>query len=335
MNPTVLVVDDQESFAEIVVEEIRNSLGLPAEYATSGRGALEIVKAKNVAVVVLDQRLNGELGTDIFKELRAIDPGLRVIMLTGEADASEVGLALRLKFADYLSKDRIKELSEKVIEQYAGYIFALREHVDRESLESPIRISRRKAFSVRNRVEIRIVGSTVTGEGVVEEADWTTVLQLNIGQSNKLTYQRNMSEVLVVEDSVKSELRSALKISSAELPGLLSSLDAKLSASHKNSSTVSSSTSVVHESRVTLASDPSAGSNVTYVRSRLFQQAPVFRTLRVILEIKCRCCGVSQVVPMRVKQFSGHFSTRQVDHMSDESVNFHETGFIPSGDQSR
>ncbi|MFK2724759.1 response regulator [Bacteroides fragilis] len=71
--------------------------------------------------MVLDQVMPGKKGTDLYKEIKNINPSIKAIMLTGEASSDEVGLAMRLGFSNYLNKGEILKLPEIVLSLYIQY----------------------------------------------------------------------------------------------------------------------------------------------------------------------------------------------------------------------
>ena len=80
----VLVVDDESLVAEVTAMAIER-LGLQAEIKSDGRQALEALRAASgeMALVVLDMRMPGMDGRQVFVELRRAWPDLPVLLCSG------------------------------------------------------------------------------------------------------------------------------------------------------------------------------------------------------------------------------------------------------------
>lgn len=94
----VLIVDDSSYFRELVVDVLK-PLHLSFEMAGDGQEALQIIRQKRLALVILDLNLPGMSGYDLIREVRK-DPAfdrLRLLAMSGvyrkETDAAEVQAA--------------------------------------------------------------------------------------------------------------------------------------------------------------------------------------------------------------------------------------------------
>lgn len=101
-QPTILVVDDEvgprESLRAILKPEYQVLV------ATEGEQALRVIEQKPVDVVLLDLRMPGLSGMRVMEKIKAVDPTIEVILITGYASYDTVLEALRLHAYDYLSK---------------------------------------------------------------------------------------------------------------------------------------------------------------------------------------------------------------------------------------
>nr|WP_209853242.1 response regulator [Paenibacillus sediminis] len=92
----VLIVDDQNGI-RILLMEVFNSEGYNTFQAANGKIALEIVKNESPDLVLLDMKIPGMDGLEILKHIKAMNPNIKVIMMTayGELDmikeATELG----------------------------------------------------------------------------------------------------------------------------------------------------------------------------------------------------------------------------------------------------
>ncbi|MDP1649284.1 MAG: response regulator transcription factor [Rubrivivax sp.] len=73
--------------------------------AANAREALEIVRRGDADVVLLDVSLPGQSGVDVLVAIRAREPMLPVLMLSGFAEQDYATTLLRLGASGYLNKD--------------------------------------------------------------------------------------------------------------------------------------------------------------------------------------------------------------------------------------
>ena len=81
----ILVIDDEPWILELAGELLRGD-GHSVETAQGGERALELLAAKEFAVIVSDWKMPGLNGVRLFEHLRATDPerAQRVIFMTGD-----------------------------------------------------------------------------------------------------------------------------------------------------------------------------------------------------------------------------------------------------------
>src|SRR4029450_5972391 len=115
---TVLVVDDEEG----VRASIRAILDGTCEVleAETGAGALELLKTREVDLVMLDQRMPGEPGIDVLPKVKAADPSTIVVLATAVHDLRTAVEALKRGAYDYITKpfdvDDILMLVERALD---------------------------------------------------------------------------------------------------------------------------------------------------------------------------------------------------------------------------
>lgn len=99
----VLLVDDEESFVEVLAERMR-SRGLEVICATSGREALEKANEAAYDAVVLDLAMPGLDGLETLRRLRELQPDLQVMILSGRATVKTAVEAIQLGAIDIFEK---------------------------------------------------------------------------------------------------------------------------------------------------------------------------------------------------------------------------------------
>jgi len=100
---TVLVIDDERSFTDEMLELLQKK-EYKAFAANTARQGLNILKCREIDLLILDIRLPGVNGLDILKEVKEIYPKLEVIIVSAHGDMESVIRAMRLGALDYLRK---------------------------------------------------------------------------------------------------------------------------------------------------------------------------------------------------------------------------------------
>jgi len=111
----VLLVDDEEKFAMMLAKRL-TLRGIETEYVYNGKDAMERAKKDKFDVAILDVKMPGIGGIELERQLKASDPDMKIIFLTGHGSRNdfEIGSA---EAAYYLPKplkidDLIKILHE-------------------------------------------------------------------------------------------------------------------------------------------------------------------------------------------------------------------------------
>jgi DNA-binding response OmpR family regulator len=112
----VLVVDDDAAIRDLVSHKLRQ-LGFDVRIAEDGEGALREIGQAVPDVVILDDMMPGLSGQDVLRRLRedATTASVRVIMLSGRGQESDVERGFRLGADDYVPKPfSPRELASRV-----------------------------------------------------------------------------------------------------------------------------------------------------------------------------------------------------------------------------
>jgi DNA-binding response OmpR family regulator len=101
--PRVLVVDDESKFRDVLVEYLGGK-GFEMREAGSGEAAVEQVAEFDPHIVLLDLTMAGMGGLEALRQIKAVAPRTRVIMVTALDDLDTARAALAHGAADYLTK---------------------------------------------------------------------------------------------------------------------------------------------------------------------------------------------------------------------------------------
>jgi len=99
----VLIVDDDANFCESTCDGLSLE-GYEVKYATTGREGLEYFNNWNPSIVLLDQKLPDIQGSEVDRQIRESDPGVKVIFATAYGSLSEAVDAVKNGAFHYLTK---------------------------------------------------------------------------------------------------------------------------------------------------------------------------------------------------------------------------------------
>ncbi len=114
----LLVVDDEEDFLETLVKRL-NKRNIDATGVPSGEKALELINEIPFDVVVMDVKMPGLDGIETLRELKKVNPGIEVIILSGHASVDAAMDGMKWGAYEYLLKPcELEELIEKIDRAY-------------------------------------------------------------------------------------------------------------------------------------------------------------------------------------------------------------------------
>ncbi len=88
---SILVVDDEEQVRGSTVRLLQR-LGYDAAGVEDGEAALRHVRTHSTALVITDMQMPGKSGLELLLELRALDPRLPVIAMSGGDSSRQLDL---------------------------------------------------------------------------------------------------------------------------------------------------------------------------------------------------------------------------------------------------
>lgn len=99
----ILVVDDEPIIREVLVERL-TAAGFQCETARNSNEALQRARAGTYNLILSDIAMPGGDGISLLRQVKAEQPALDVVMLTGVVDVDTAIRAIRMGASDYLTK---------------------------------------------------------------------------------------------------------------------------------------------------------------------------------------------------------------------------------------
>lgn len=114
----ILLVDDETELVSAMTERL-NLRGIDADYATTGDQALEKVRQKKYDLAVLDVKMPGISGLDLWKLLKKEYPEMKFIFLTGHTSQKDFQTGVNTGYFYLLKPISFDVLLEKINQSIA------------------------------------------------------------------------------------------------------------------------------------------------------------------------------------------------------------------------
>jgi CheY-like chemotaxis protein len=122
LNPTtktrILIVDDAGPVVVLCVNVLQ-ALGYAVKGANRGETAVELLRKERFDLMVLDYKMPGMTGFDVYHQAKALYPEMAVVLVTGHGSPEVITEANRLGFDSILLKpftsDELRGTVEKVL----------------------------------------------------------------------------------------------------------------------------------------------------------------------------------------------------------------------------
>jgi len=114
MPSKILLVDDEREFVQTLSERLlMRDMGSAVAY--DGESALEVVREDEPDVMILDLKMPGIDGIEVLRRVKATQPDIEVIILTGHGSEADRDMCLELGAFAYLQKPvDVEELSATI-----------------------------------------------------------------------------------------------------------------------------------------------------------------------------------------------------------------------------
>jgi two-component system, response regulator, stage 0 sporulation protein F len=118
----ILIVDDAGPVVVLCVNVLQG-LGYAVKGANRGEAALELMRREPFDLMVLDYKMPGMTGFEVFQQARALHPGMAVVLVTGHGTPEIINEANRMGFSGILLKpftsDELRGTVETVLAERA------------------------------------------------------------------------------------------------------------------------------------------------------------------------------------------------------------------------
>jgi two-component system response regulator (stage 0 sporulation protein F) len=118
----ILIVDDAGPVVVLCVNVLQ-ALGYAVKGANRGEAALELLRKEPFDLMVLDYKMPGMTGFEVFQQARALHPDMAIVLVTGHGTPEIINEANRMGFSAILLKpftsDELRGTVEKVLADHA------------------------------------------------------------------------------------------------------------------------------------------------------------------------------------------------------------------------
>jgi two-component system response regulator HydG len=118
MQAKILIVDDEPAHRQMI-RAVLDAEGYAIDEAAGGKEAVNCIIKRFYDLILMDIRMSKMSGTEALKEIKLINPGIAVIVMTAYASVSTAVEALKSGAYDYLTKpldiDELKILVAKAL----------------------------------------------------------------------------------------------------------------------------------------------------------------------------------------------------------------------------
>jgi len=114
----ILIVDDAGPVVVLCVNVLQ-ALGYAVKGANRGETAVELLRKERFDLMVLDYKMPGMAGFDVYQQAKALYPDIAVVLVTGHGSPEVVNEANRMGFDSILLKpftsEELRGTVEKVL----------------------------------------------------------------------------------------------------------------------------------------------------------------------------------------------------------------------------
>jgi DNA-binding NtrC family response regulator len=184
IKPNILIVDDDEVMCH-TLSDVLKKMSYEVTSVQTGRNTLDTLQERIYDLILLDIRLPDMNGLEVLKQIREIDSGPFVIVMTAYADVQTAVKAMKTGAYDYINKpfeiDELKIVIKKALEtkELKGEVLRLRsKHKDEDKNGEICGVSPQmdvvreliSLVSQTSRTPVLVQGESGTGKELVANA---------------------------------------------------------------------------------------------------------------------------------------------------------------------
>lgn len=173
MGKIVILVVDDEAVIRDGLQRVLEGDRFEVETCRSGHNAIERLQEKDYGLIITDLKMPGMNGIEVLKAVKALQPDIPVIMITGYATVDTAVEAMKNGAVDFIAKpftpDQIHEKIERALEQrtiMVDEIYLKKEISSHHGFDNFVGESREMQKVYRRIIQVAPTDSTVliTGE---------------------------------------------------------------------------------------------------------------------------------------------------------------------------
>jgi YesN/AraC family two-component response regulator len=123
MAKSILIVDDEEIIRNVLRRKLEQTTSYAVRTADDGKVALEMFKEEPVDLVISDLLMKEMNGIELLRQLKRLEPGIPVIIITGYGTLDDAIEAIHLGAEDFIKKpfdiNEVLETIEKTFRKLA------------------------------------------------------------------------------------------------------------------------------------------------------------------------------------------------------------------------
>ena len=113
--PKILIIDDEKPTLSMLSLLLEDAYGYEVLSAESGDEGLAMFEKEHPAIVFTDIKMPGTNGLEVHRRLKAVDPTVKVIVMTGHGDQNLSKKAMALGVTAFIHKPIEREALEDAL----------------------------------------------------------------------------------------------------------------------------------------------------------------------------------------------------------------------------
>lgn len=309
----ILFVDDDLVTAREYAELVSAFTKLRPFVCSTRAEALTAAGTYPIAISVLDQRMPEISGTELYRQLLTINPRMRGIMLSGEADQADIGTAMNLKYSVYLHKSDFRQLPAVVLREFTKIQV---EQIHDAKFQRTYLFSVKHWLGFRGSIEFWLEAWFVEDETFVPRDGWRLADQINCGEKKQIKEKVELSSELRFERNLETEISANAEVAWKAMSQIRSKLGVVLREKTSVSSVLKEGVTKENSREISLPEEPKNPFEL-HVRSRAFYWAPVYSKIQCHITKEMRPMKERNSLLITTLQPTGKIATKQRDTFSD------------------